>query len=163
MALYSMTQLLGKTILLDKTVDVYEVNAINVLGDKAKPVFQLSKGQTFLLDSFLAPRPEEKRTDGSIMYAKRSNFYFTFFIGTKYYAVIVKNDGRFSLNALKEQGALSVKEEEEKKKEDDELFSNPFKPLGNIFENIKPILMTVLAIILVIYLLPVILKAFEKK
>lgn len=116
MPLFSASQLIGKQIVLNKTVSVYSVFDINNLGDNAKPVTELQKDHFFTLDSYLLP------TDGytsiyGIHYAKRSDLYFTFFdLSKNYLAVKVKSDGRFSLKALRDQGALTVKEEIEKDK-----------------------------------------------
>ena len=114
--LFSARQLIGKQIVLNKTINVYKVFDINNLGDNAQPFTEIKKDQFFTLDSYLLP------TDGytsiyGITYAKRSNLYFTFFdLAKNYLAVKVIDDGRFSLKALREQGAISVKEEIEQDK-----------------------------------------------
>ena len=110
MALYSAEQLLDKTLLLNKTVDLYNVLDINNSGDQAKPVFTLTAGHTFVLDSFLLPTEGYTNAYG-IHYAKRDFLYFLFFnLAGDYMAVRVR-PGIFSLKALQDQGALTVKEE----------------------------------------------------
>jgi hypothetical protein len=127
MAIFSPGQLIGKTFFVTKPLEFYRVSDVNNFGDAARPVSnKLNTGYSFVLDSFLLPR-EAGTGNYGIKYAKRSNPYFTFF-GTdkKYYAVIFKNDKRFSLSKLVEQGAksdvqLAAEKAEENKTTSDKL------------------------------------------
>jgi len=116
MALYSASQLLDKTFVVEFPINVYKVIDIINLGDNAHPVGSLLKDQTFVMYSFLLPTLGY--TDiYNIHYAKRTDLYFTFFVvGGENMCVKVKNDGRFSIQALRDQGALTVKEELEQEK-----------------------------------------------
>lgn len=111
--LYSASQLIDKTMVLDKPVPAYRVIDINQYGDKAQPAYIMPKDSYFVVDSFLAATPGYTSQYG-ITYAARTVPYFTFFAGGVYMAVAIVGDGRFSLSALREQGALSVKEEIER-------------------------------------------------
>lgn len=111
--LYSASQLIGKTMLLLKPCNIYRVLDVNNYGDVAQPAFIAPKNYEFVIDSFLAPTQGYTSPYG-ITYAKRTTPYFTFFDGGNYYAIAVIGDGRFSLSALRDQGALSVKEEVER-------------------------------------------------
>lgn len=166
--LFLFSQLMNKTILLNRNVNIYRVSDINAIGDKSKPALVLSKGKTFVLDSYLLPTTGYTNAYG-LTYAPRTDSYFTFYLNGIYYGVKVLNDGRFSVDALKEQGALTVKEVEDLKKKEAAagtvggFLNNIGSGLGEIFGKLKPVLIIILVIILVIYLLPVITKATEKK
>lgn len=105
MPIFSPGQLIGKTFFITRPLEFYRVNDVNQFGDAAKPISnKLQRGYSFVLDSFLLPTQEF--TKYGIRYAARSNPYFTFYgHDGGYYAVIQKPDGRFSLDALKQQGA----------------------------------------------------------
>jgi hypothetical protein len=164
MALYSASQLLGKTILLNKRVNVYSVFDLNANGDNSKPIGTLDRGDTFVIDSFLAQTTGYVSSYG-IKYAPRKTPYFTFYQGGAYNAVAIIADGRFSVNALKDQGALNVKEEIEAAKAaeaEDTFLGTLFKGAGFDFSKIKGVLIAVLFIILAIYLLPVVLRGISE-
>lgn len=131
--LYSASQLIGKTMILDKPCNVYRVIDVNNYGDKALPAFVAPKDYQFVVDSFLGSTAGYT-SDYGITYAARTTPYFTFFDGGIYYAIAVIGDGRFSLAALREQGALSVKEEVERDLRESK------SDLANFFDDIsKPI------------------------
>ncbi len=163
MPLYSAGQLIGKTMLLNKSVNVYSVFDLNSNGDNSKPVGTLNKGATFVVDSFLDATTGYTSSYG-IKYAPRKTPYFTFYQGGAYNAIAIISDGRFSINALKDQGALTIKEQIAK--EEAEANSNPltdmFKGFGFDWNKIKGVLIVILVIILAIYLLPFILKAVNQ-
>jgi hypothetical protein len=106
--IFSAGQLIGKTFFVTRPIDFYRVDDVNNFGDNARPVSnKLKTGYSFVMDSYLLPGEAHTGNYG-IKYAKRSNTYFTFYGNDrKYYAVIFKSDGRFSLKKLKEQGAQS--------------------------------------------------------
>jgi hypothetical protein len=163
MALYSASQLIGKTIFLTKSVNYYSVSDINNFGDNAKPIGRMVKGQQFVIDSYLSP------TDGytsiyGITYAKRTYPYFTFFNGSAYDAIAVIGDGRFSTDALAQQGTLTVKEEVRKKElsemsDFERFFANTF---GSLSKPVKTIIIIAVIILLLYLLIPLIKKLKEK-
>jgi len=111
MAIYSASQLLDKTLTVNRPLNLFRVFDINNKGDQAKPVSnKLPKGYRFVVDSFLSPTPAYVSQYG-IMYAKRSDTYFTF-KGRDGNFYAVKNErGAFDKNKLKAQGILTVDEE----------------------------------------------------
>jgi hypothetical protein len=167
MALYSAYEILGKTLLLNKTVNYYKVIDLNELGDKAKPAGTLKAGSTIVADSYLSATPAYVSSYG-IHYAQRSDPYFTFYLGGVYCAVVI-GSGFFSIQALKDQGAITVKEELAQAAAEEEAATNPlglkdaFKGLGGLFKNIVPILIIVAIIIVLIVLAPTIKNLTSKK
>ena len=133
MPLYNISQLIGKTMYVTKPISLYRVTDINEKGDSAKPIKNLEKGYAFVLDSYLAPVNEYTSSYG-IHYATRSNFYFTFYGHDKnYYAVMYKDDGRFSNKKLQEQGAQTVVQQQQQQQEASET------PIDKITETVKDI------------------------
>jgi hypothetical protein len=164
MPLYSASQLIGKTIILNKDVNYYDVYDINNFGDNAKPIGIMKKGQQFIIDSFLAPTDGYTNSYG-ITYEKRIYPYFTFYNGANYDAIAVVADGRFSLSALKEQGALTIKEEIRQKELSDmgavgKFFAETF---GNLSVPIKTGLIIIAVIISLYFLIPLISKIQSKQ
>ena len=167
MAIYSATQLIGKTLVAAKNLNVYRVSDINSVGDKAKPIRVMSKGDSFILDSYLAP------TSGytsiyNITYAARSKPMFTFYAGDMYECVSVVS-GAFDVPALQEQGAITVKEEMSAAAKEEYNATHPLSSiadslgLGDFFKKVKPVLILVLVIVLVIVLAPLLSKAIPQK
>jgi hypothetical protein len=147
--LFSPGQLIGKTFYVAKPIDFFRVDDINNFGDNARPITnKLKIGYSFVLDSFLLPR-EAGTGNYGFKYAKRSNPYFTFF-GTdgKYYAVMFKNDKRFSLSKLKEQGAKSDVQLAAEKAEENK---TPVDKLSDLFSSGAKTLKTLLFIGVGIY------------
>jgi len=156
MPIFSPGQLIGKTFFITRPLEFYRVNDVNDFGDAAKPVSnKLHRGYSFVLDSFLMPT--QAYTAYGINYATRSNTYFTFYgHDGKYYAVIQKPDGRFSLNALQQQGAQSdVQLAQQAAAAQQTPAENFFTSLSTTTKNLLYIAAGVLA---VGYLLPKILK-----
>jgi len=111
MALYTASSLIDKTMILDRSCNIYHVIDINNFGDKAKPAFIAPKGFYFIIDSFL-DRTEGYTSSYGIGYAKRTVPYFTFFdAGHNYMGIAIVGDGRFSIKGLQDQGVLSVQEQ----------------------------------------------------
>lgn len=136
MAIYSASQLLGKTFYLRKAVTFYKIFDINNLGDDAKPAGRFKVGQYFVPISFLLPT--NGHTQYGIVYAKRSYplFVFTDAAGT-WYGVKIIGDGRFNVPALRAQGAITVKEEIERdKKENESLFDKIFSGAGGVLKTV---------------------------
>jgi hypothetical protein len=108
MPIFSAGQLIGKTFFVTRPLDFYRVSDINQFGDTAKPISnKLRRGYSFVMDSFLLP-VQAYTSNSGVYHATRSNTYFTFKgHDGGYYAVIQKPDGRFSLDALSQQGAQS--------------------------------------------------------
>jgi len=163
MALFSPAQLIGKTFYITKPLEFYRVSDIISKGDKATPVSNnLRTGYAFVMDSFLLPVQEN--TKYGFKTATRSNTYFTFFGNDKKnYAVIFKNDGRFSLDKLLEQGAVTFKDELKKQAEENKTTAEKitdsvkdiFTGTGN---TLKKVLFIGVGVIALGYLLPKILK-----
>ena len=161
--LYSAGQLIGKTLVLNHSVNVYKVVDINELGDSAKPTRTMKQGDSFTVDSFLSPTSGYTSSYG-IKYAKRSNPYFTFYAGNSYEGIAIISDGRFSIKSLTAQGALNVKEEVAAQTETEKegtisgFFDNIKGFFGVIFKNIIPILIIIAVIVAIIYLSPLLTK-----
>ena len=132
MPIISITQLLDKTFYVTKPIPFYRVQDLNEKGDKAKKVGDLKTNYFFRLDSYLQPR-EAGKDNYSLTYAKLSDFYFLFRGRDKvYYGVKYINDGRFSLQALKEQGVKTVEQE---RKEQEEKQKTPVDKITEIFQD----------------------------
>jgi len=131
MPLYSASSLIGKTIVLEKRVNIYRVADVNERGDNARPYFQAAPDFAFVVDSFLAITPGYTSAYG-ITYAARTVPYFTFFDpGGNYLAVAIVADGRFSLKHLREQGVLSISEQAAKDERDGQnFFDKLLKPIN---------------------------------
>lgn len=163
MALISISQLIGKTIYIKKPLRFFRVNDIIKYGDNAKPIENsLKTGYFFVLDSFLTPVEENKNYGFTT--AKRSDYYFLW-KGRDggNYAVKYANDGRFSLDSLKEQGVITVKEQLEKEKEQNKTdFEKISDSVKNIFtgagSTVKTLLFIGVGVWAVGYLLPKINK-----
>lgn len=159
MPIFSPGQLINKTFFVTRPLEFYRVEDVNKLGDKAKPVSnKLKTGYSFVLDSFLLPT--EEFTKYGYKYAARTNTYFTFYGNDKkYYAVIFKNDKRFSLDALREQGAKTDVEIAKEKIEENK---TPVDKLTDMFaaggKTLKTLLYIGVGIYAAGYLLPKILK-----
>lgn len=152
MALITPAQLIGKTFYTKKPLGIYSIKDINDFGDKAKPVSTMPTGSSFVMDSFLAPVPADYISANGIHYAKRKNYYFTYFAPSgKYYGVIYSDDA-FSFSLLAEQGTKTVTEEikaqEEANKTDFEKISDK---LSNLFGGVGSTLKTLLIIGIVIF------------
>ncbi|HEX7904823.1 MAG TPA: hypothetical protein VF487_13185 [Chitinophagaceae bacterium] len=161
MPLYSARQLIDKTMLLNHHVNFYSVSELNAKGNQVKPSGVLQKGATFVVDSFLQPTLGYTNSYG-IKYAPRDIPYLTFYSGGNYLAVAIAGDGRFSIDALKDQGALTVKEEMEKERLEQ---LNPFEKffdgllpggLAGLGKSVKTILILAVVVILLIKILPLI-------
>ena len=111
MPIYSAEQIIDKTLTTKRPLTFYRVFDINNQGDKAKPVSnKLPKGYSFVVFSYLEPT-EPYVSNYGIMYAGRSNLYFTF-KGRDGNSYAVKNErGAFDTESLKRQGVLTVDEE----------------------------------------------------
>lgn len=158
MPIFSASQLVGKTFFITRPIEFFRVSDVNNYGDNAKPVGKLKSGYSFVMDSYLLPT--EAYSKYSIKYAKRSNTYFTFIGNDKnYYAVIYKNDGRFSLTKLIEQG---VKSDIQIAKEKTEEEKTPIDKITDLFasggKTLKTILYIGVGVYALGYLLPKILK-----
>lgn len=159
MPIFSPGQLINKTFYVTRPLEFYRVEDVNNLGDKAKPISnKLKTGYSFVLDSFLLPT--EAYTKYGFKYAARTNTYFTFYGNDKkYYAVIFKNDKRFSLDKLKEQGVKSDVQIAEEKAEENK---TPVDKLTDMFaaggKTLKTLLYIGIGIYAAGYLLPKILK-----
>lgn len=159
MALYSASQLIGKTFVLRTSAPVYGVADIDVLGDNAKPIGTMPKGGSFVMDSFLLPTDGYTSSYG-IVYAKRNYPYLTFFDGDDYRAIMLVN-GRFDIADLATQGTLTVAEEvaAEKAAQKEGTFAGFFDSLGlgDISKWIKPALI----IVGVVLLAPSVIRSIE--
>jgi len=160
MPIFSASQLIGKTFYVTRPLDFYRVNDINNAGDNAKPISnKLKAGYSFVMDSYLAPVQAFKNSYGTQI-ATRTNTYITFYGNDGgYYAVVYKNDKRFSLSKLVEQGAKSdaeIKAEAEKEAE------SPVDVIKNLLtgagKTTKTILYIGVGVFALGYLLPKILK-----
>jgi hypothetical protein len=163
MPLFSPAQLIGKTFYITRPLEFYRVSDIISKGDKATPVSNnLRTGYSFVMDSFLLPVQEF--TKYGFKTATRTNTFFTFF-GTdrNNYAVMFKNDGRFSLDKLLEQGAITFKEELKKQAEENKTTAEKItESIKDIFtggsKTIKTVLYIGVGVFAIGYLLPKILK-----
>lgn len=110
------SQLVGKTIRLNKQAPFYRVFDINNLGDRAKPVSNmLPVGYQFLVDTFITSGPAYTSSYG-VKYAARKDDYLTFFgKDTAYYAIKVK-DISVGKQGFREAGIKTVKQETEQEK-----------------------------------------------
>jgi hypothetical protein len=160
MPIFSASQLIGKTFYVTRPLDFYRVNDINNAGDNAKPISnKLKAGYSFVMDSYLAPVQAFKNSYGTQI-STRTNTYITFYGNDGgYYAVVYKNDKRFSLSKLVEQGAKSdaeIKAEAEKEAE------SPVDVIKNLLtgagKTTKTILYIGVGVFALGYLLPKILK-----
>lgn len=109
------SQLMDKTITLEKDTPFYRVFDVNNLGYKAKQIIpSLKTGYKFVVDSYLLKGPAyTDRNYPSLKYAERKDDYITFFgRDGKYYAIKVK-DISLSAAGRKASGILTIKEEEE--------------------------------------------------
>jgi len=161
MPTFSAGQLIGKTFFVTRPLEFYRVQDINEKGYEAKPVSnKLKRGYTFVMDSFLLPT--QPFVNYGIHYARRDDTYFTFFGNDKkYYAVIHKPDGRFSLSKLKEQGAQT--DQEILIKEQQEAAAAESNPLSNLFTSLGKTAKTVLFIGVGIFAAGYLLPKFLKK
>lgn len=152
MALFSMTQLIGKTLYLKSPQKFYRVADIVSKGDNAKPVSNsLKRGYFFVVDSYLAPG--EQNNQYGFTTAKRSDYYFTWRGNDGNMYAIKYANNIFDLGKLTEQGALTVKQEVENKEDQKSTFmDNLFKNL-NIGKDLKPIIYIGLGVVAVGYLL----------
>lgn len=111
MPIYSAKQILDKTFTASRPLSFYRVADINNKGDQARPVSnKLPKGYAFKVDSFLLPT-EGYISQYGIIYAKRSNTFFTFKGKDGNYYAVKNERGAFDKNKLKAQGILTVDEE----------------------------------------------------
>jgi len=111
MPTYSARQILDKTLTAARPLDLYRVFDINNQGDKAKPVSnKLPRGYSLVVDSFLAPTAPYVSQYG-IMYAGRTNLYFTFRGKDGNYYAVKNERGAFDKKRLEQQGVLTVDEE----------------------------------------------------
>lgn len=156
MPVYDAAQLIGKSISVTSSTDVYNVSDINMFGDKAKSVGKMAKGGSYTMDSFLLPTAAYTNSYG-LKYAARKYTYFTFYSGGKYLAVRMEN---VNTKALKDQGALTVADQIAKEQADNSnplsnLFNNMFNGLGDTAKLVVKVAI-VLAVIYIIlrYLLP---------
>jgi hypothetical protein len=160
MPIFSASQLIGKTFYVTKPLDFYRVNDINVSGDDAKPISnKLKSGYSFVMDSYLAPIQGYKNAYGTQL-ATRTNYYLTFYGNDGgYYAVVFKNDKRFSLSKLIEQG---TKSDIEIQKEKEKANETPLDIIKNLLtgagKTTKTILYIGVGVFALGYLLPKILK-----
>ena len=164
MPLFSPTQLIGKTFYITRPLEFYRVSDIITKGDKALPVSNnLRTGYSFVMDSFLLPVQEF--TKYGFKTATRSNTFFTFFGSDKNnYAVMFKNDGRFSLSKLLEQGAITFKDELKKQAEDNKTTAEKItESLKDIFTGGGKTLKTVLFIGVGVFAIGYLLPKFIKK
>lgn len=160
MPIFSASQLIGKTFFVTRPLEFYRVNDINNDGDNAKPISnKLKTGYSFVMDSYLAPIQAYKNAYGTQL-ATRSNYYFTFYgADGGYYAVIFKNDKRFSLEKLIEQGAKSDVEIAAEKKKEQETTTDVIKNLfTGAAKTTKTLLYIGVGVVALGYLLPKILK-----
>lgn len=110
-----VSQLLDKTITLEKDTPFYRAFDVNNLGYKAKQISpSLKTGYKFVVDSFILKGPAYTNPNyPSLKYAERKDDYITFFgRDGKYYAIKVK-DISLSAAGRRASGILTVKEEEE--------------------------------------------------
>lgn len=160
MPIFSASQLIGKTFYVTRNLDFYRVNDINNEGDNAKPISnKLKSGYSFVMDSYLAPVQAFKNAYGTQI-ATRTNTYITFYGNDGgYYAVVYKNDKRFSLSKLVEQGA---KTDAEIKAEAEKAAESPMDVIKNLLtgagKTTKTILYIGVGVFALGYLLPKILK-----
>jgi hypothetical protein len=155
MPIFSPGQLIGKTFYVTRPLEFYRVEDVNNLGDKAKPVSnKIKTGYSFVLDSFLLPT--EAYTKYGFKYAPRTNTYFTFYGNDKkYYAVIFKNDKRFSLSKLEEQGAKSDQQIAEEKVEENKTSADKLNDLfAALGKNLKIVLFIAVGVYAAGYLIP---------
>lgn len=111
------SQLVGKTIRLNKQAPFYRVFDINNLGDRAKPVSNmLPVGYQFVVDTFITSGPAYTSSYG-VKYAARKNDYLTFFGKDKEYYAIKVQDISVGAKGLKEAGVKTVKQEEKEEQE----------------------------------------------
>lgn len=159
MALISVAQLLGKTIYIAKPTDFYRVNDIISKGDEARPISnKLKEGYFFVLDSFLTPVQENNNY--GFKTATRSDYYWLF-KGRDggNYAVKYKNDGRFSLKKLIEQGVKTVQQQIKEKEETEKTpIDKATETITNLFTGVgkttKTLLYIGIGIFAIGYLIP---------
>jgi hypothetical protein len=159
MPLISAVQLLDKTIYIAKPTEFYRVSDIISKGDKATPISnKLKEGYFFVLDSFLTPVQENNNY--GFKTATRSDYYWLF-KGRDggSYAVKYKNDGRFSLKKLIEQGVKTVKQQVKEKTEEEKTpIDKAVETAKDLFtgatSTVKNILYIGLGVIAVGYLIP---------
>ena len=147
MPIYSARQIIDKTFTATRPLSFYRVFDINNQGDKAKPVSnKLPKGYSFRVDSFLAPTAPYVSQYG-IMYAGRSNLYFTFRGKDGNYYAVKNERGAFDKEGLKKQGVLTVDEEIKLAEEQAKTFTDKiFEGFGDFANFAKWIIIGVAAV-----------------
>lgn len=165
MPLYSMSQLIDKTLVLAKSMNIYKAADILALGTAgAKPNFVMRAGDSFTVDSYLLSGGAGTSSYG-IKYAARKYNYFLFYRGIEYYAVAII-DGAFSGVDIKAEGILTVEQQAEKEAEDnksifDKIADGASSIFGDVHTFIKIVLALVVIYLIVVYILPGI-KEYKK-
>lgn len=148
MPLFSITQLVGKTLYLKQSSRYYKVDN---LSNSSASVGTLKAGSMFVVDSYLSPRPG------------RDNYYFTFFGSDGSYLAVAYENEKFSLSKLKEQGALTVIEEQDKNKSEwDKLLSSLKSNLDKLGKGGKTAFIVAFVLLAIYLLLPVVTDSYKK-
>jgi len=150
MPLYSLADILNKTVVLRKNMNAYKASDIITLGTKgAKPSFVLHTGESFTCWSWLEPKPAGQGTSG-VFSAERTYYYLMFYRGIELYCVAII-EGAFSLEAFNEQGILTVKETLEKQAEDEKsIFDKIGDKAGDLFGGIEGTVKTIVTLAIVL-------------
>lgn len=166
MPLYSMSQLIDKSLVLAKNMNIYLAGDIVRLGTAgAKPAYVMQKGDSFTVDSYLLSGAAGKDQYG-LSYAARKYNYFLFYRGSQYYAIAII-DGAYSRKDMQSEGILTVKEEADKAAaEDKTIFDKIADSTKNIFADAGKVIKIVVALailyLIIAYILPA-LKDLKKK
>jgi len=158
---YKFSQLVGKTFVIKNSMPYYDIYDVNQFGDKAKPKGYFKKGDSFILDSYLAPREAgPDKNYPTIKYAKRSNYYFTFFRDSGYYGVIHDpNTKQFDIKVLKQEGAKTIEEQKKEQEKENQTPADIAKEaVVSVYGDIKKLVLLGFGVLAIGYLLPKILK-----
>ncbi len=158
MALYSLGDLIDKTIVLAKNMNAYKASDIISKGTKnSKPAFVLHTGESFTCYSYLEPKPAGQGTSGVIS-AERTYYYLMFYRGIEIYCVAII-PGAFSLEAFKEQGILTVKETLDKQTEEDKsIFDKIGEGIGDAVGGAEKTIKTVITLAIILAVIYVVVS-----
>lgn len=155
MPLYSISNLIDKSLVFNYDTKYYLVSDINTFGKDAKPSGTFRKGSSIVVNSYLQPTSGYTSSYG-IKYAPRSDYYLLTYIGGQYVGVIF-SDTTFNKSALQQQGVLSVQEElEAEKNANKSIFEKLFEGIGKAG---KTVLIFVLIGVIIIYIVSPVLKS----
>jgi len=99
MSTYSAEQIIGKTLIANRAVNIYRLP-----DDKAKSVYTVNAGQLVgVVDSYISPSAQKNR----------KFLYWQFVDQNGKFFYVRHEEGAFNIKALKDQGALTTAEQNE--------------------------------------------------